>query len=126
MTAGPERLLLDEMLPPQLATELSNRGIDTRAVTAEPALIGSSDDDLVELALAEQRTIVTMDVGDFHRIRINRTASGLPMPPLIFVSAARFATSRDATSRLVTALGAAVAPDRTAASGGVRWLAAPR
>jgi predicted nuclease of predicted toxin-antitoxin system len=110
------------MLPPQLATKLSDRGINTRAVTAEPALIGSSDECLVELALAEQRTIVTMDATDFHRIRTNRTASGLPMPPLIFVNARRFPVSRAAASQLEAALAAAVTAARTESFGGVRWL----
>lgn len=123
MTAQPERLLLDEMLPPHLATALHHHGLDVLAVAAHPDLVASSDHELVELAITEHRTVVTMDVGDFYRIHTNRTAAGAPMPPLIFVSAARFPASRQSAAQLAAALIAAVETGGATAHGGIRWLA---
>lgn len=123
VTARLERLLLDEMLPPDLATTLNEHGLDALAVAAQPELVGTSDYQLVELAVLAQRTLVTMDVGGFHRIHINRTAIDAPMPPLILVSAARFPTSRGSLPQLAAALIAAIESGGATAHGGIRWLA---
>ena len=123
MTPRRERLLLDEMVPPVLAELLSDRGIDALAVAAAPALVSATDYELVEHAFALERTIVTMDVRDFHRLHTTRVATGLPMPPLIFINPARFPLSRRAIPRLAAALVATVEAGGASGFGGIRWLA---
>jgi hypothetical protein len=119
------RVLLDEMFHPSIATQLQARGHDCIAVVADPALRESSDAELVEHAVAEQRTLVTNNVVDFERLRRRRSAVGDPVPPLIYTSDSAFPRDRRFVGRLVSALDQACATDAVAATGDVLWLAPP-
>jgi hypothetical protein len=62
------------MFHPSIAAELAERGHDCRSVVADPALRQRADSDLVALAVAEGRTLVTNNVVDFERLRRDRIA----------------------------------------------------
>jgi predicted nuclease of predicted toxin-antitoxin system len=62
------RLLLDEMLSPDIAVRLRRRGHDAVAVSKLPELRSTPDDELLAHAADDGRVIVTMNVGDFARI----------------------------------------------------------
>jgi predicted nuclease of predicted toxin-antitoxin system len=63
------RLLLDAHVSgPNVGRRLQQNGHDMRALDQEPALEGLDDDDVLALAVAEQRILVTHNVADFPRI----------------------------------------------------------
>jgi predicted nuclease of predicted toxin-antitoxin system len=49
----PDTLLLDEMFSPAIATDLATRGIDCRAVDADPVLRALSDLEIFQAASAD-------------------------------------------------------------------------
>jgi NAD(P)-dependent dehydrogenase (short-subunit alcohol dehydrogenase family) len=60
------RLLLDAHVSGRvMATALAKRGHDVRALTDEPALEGLDDEDVLRLAVEQDRILVTYDVKDF-------------------------------------------------------------
>ena len=117
------RILLDEMFHPAIATELTERGHDCRSVVAEGSLRQRADAELVAIALAEGRTVVTNNVVDFERLRRVRVTVGEPMPQLIYTSDAAFPRNRRYVARIVEALDAAVKTEAAGRHGGVFWLA---
>jgi hypothetical protein len=116
------RLLLDEMFHPGIATQLVERGYDCRSVVADPALRQRADADLMALAAAESRTLVTNNVVDFERLRRDRIAESAPVPFLIYTSDASFPRNRRYVSQIVEALDAALKTDAVDRHGGVLWL----
>jgi hypothetical protein len=63
------RLLLDAHVSGRVVgRSLRERGHDVRAADAEPSLSGLDDEQLLGLAVGEQRILVTFDVGDFPRL----------------------------------------------------------
>lgn len=63
------RLLLDAHISgPWIAEALRERGHDVRAADEERTLDGWTDEDLLALATAEERIMVTFDVKDFPGI----------------------------------------------------------
>ena len=117
------RVLLDEMFHPGIAAELAERGHDCRSVVADPILRQRSDADLVSLAVAEGRTLVTNNVVDFERLRRAGLAEGAAVPPLIYTSDASFPRNRRYVARIVEALDSALKADAVGRHGGVLWLA---
>ncbi len=118
----PDALLLDEVLSPVIAAELTARGVDCRAVAADSLLRAHSDLEVFETALLEARVVVTKNVADFERLRRARDAAGGQLPGLIYTSDATFPRTRSYTARLVAALEDAAAGHAAAAHGGVLWL----
>ncbi len=60
------RLLLDAHLSgPRIANPLRAKGHDVRAVSEEAGTEGLDDDEVLILATAERRILVTQDVSDF-------------------------------------------------------------
>lgn len=116
------RLLLDEMFHPSIAAQLVERGHDCRSVVADPTLRQRADADLMALAVAEGRTLVTNNVVDFERLRRDRIAESAPVPPLIYTSDAAFPRNRRYVGRVVEALDAAAKTDAAGRHGGVLWL----
>jgi predicted nuclease of predicted toxin-antitoxin system len=116
------RLLLDEMLHPSIAAQLVERGHDCRSVVADAALRQRADADLMALAVAEDRTLVTDNVVDFERLRRDRVAESAPVPPLVHTSDSSFPRNRRYVSQLVEALDAALKTDAVGRHGGVLWL----
>ncbi len=69
------KLLLDEMLSPEIARQLRVRTHDVVAVSERKNLRGASDPEIFEAAQSEQRVIVTEDIGGFVRLdRLSRAA----------------------------------------------------
>lgn len=63
------RLLLDAHISGRnVGRRLEEHGHDVRALDREPALEGLDDDDVLALAAAERRILVTHNVADFPRI----------------------------------------------------------
>ena len=82
----PDALLLDEMFSSAIAADLTARGIDCRAVVADPVLRALSDLEIFQAALAEERVIVTNNVPDFGSLRRAHEAAGNRVPGLIYTS----------------------------------------
>ena len=117
------RVLLDEMFHPRIAADLAERGHDCRSVAADPLLRQRSDADLMAVALAERRALITNNVIDFERLRRGRAADGATVPQLIYTSDATFPRDRRFLRRMIEALDAALKTDAVTQHGGVLWLA---
>jgi hypothetical protein len=118
----PDALLLDEMFAPAIAEDLAARGIDCRAVVADPVLRALSDLEIFLAALTEGRVLVTNNVPDFESLRRAHEAAGNDVPGLIYTSDLAFPRTNAYASRLGTALAAAAAGRETARCSGVLWL----
>lgn len=119
------RLLLDEMFSPRITDELAERGHDCRSVVADLLLRQRPDADLMAVAVAEERVLVTNNVVDFERLRRERVADAAPVPPLVYTSDASFPRDRRFVRRMVEALDAALKTDAVTRHGGVLWLTPP-
>jgi hypothetical protein len=113
------------MFHPRIATALTARGHDCLAVASDPALRESSDADLLQRAVDDDRTLVTNNVVDFERLRRQRSVAGEVLAPLIYTSDTAFPRNRRFIGRLVAALDQACSSDAIAATGGVLWLREP-
>jgi endonuclease/exonuclease/phosphatase family metal-dependent hydrolase len=99
------KLLLDEMYSAAVAGILREAGHDVVAVQEVPGLSGSSDADLLSLAAAEGRTLVTENIDDFAVLHRNLLASGGSHAGLVFIHPRRFPRERrDHRRRLTRAL----------------------
>ena len=110
------------MLSPAIAAELESRGVDARAVAADPLLRALSHLEILEAALLENRVLVTTNVADFEGLRRAWEAAGRDVPGLIYTSDLAFPRARAYFARLAAALEAAAASHETARRGGVLWL----
>jgi hypothetical protein len=72
------RLLLDEMLSPVIARELRAQGHDVEAVAGHPEREALSDPDVLALARAERRAIVTNNIRDFRPLHVEAVLPGGP------------------------------------------------
>lgn len=122
---GPDALLLDEMFSPAIAVELAGRGIDCRAVVADPVLRALSDLEIFQAALTEGRVLVTNNIPDFESLRRAHEAAGSDVPGLIYTSDLTFPRTKAYVSRLASALAAAAVDREAARRGGVLWLRGP-
>lgn len=61
------KLLLDEHISPRVALELSAEGIDVCSVR-DRGLLEATDPEVFARAFAEDRVVVTMNIGDFARL----------------------------------------------------------
>ena len=120
-----DALVLDEMFSPWIAQELVLRGVDCRAVAADPVLRAQSDLEIFDSAVRDNRVLVTNNVPDFESLRRAREAAGGPVPGLVYTCDLTFPRTKAYLSRLVTALATAAAERETARCGGVLWLRPP-
>lgn len=106
------KLLLDEMLWPEVAEELRRRGHDAEAVATRPDLRGAPDETLFVVGLAEGRAIVTENVRDFRRLATTAIHAGRDHPLLILTGNRRWPRANPGTlGRLVEALDALLTAD---------------
>ncbi len=99
------RLLLDEMIPPQVARGLREAGYDVQAIKRDRNdLLGSSDIELVRQMAVEQRAIVTNDVEDFQAIHDRFLAAGDEHYGMVFTFDATMPRTKDAIPQWVQAL----------------------
>ena len=78
------RWLIDEMLPPETATELSALGHDAISV-AEANLTATADEIIYRTAIDESRIMVTENFVDFAKLLEARRARDEPCVPVVFV-----------------------------------------
>jgi hypothetical protein len=83
------RLLLDEHYTRVIAEQLRERGQDAVAVTERPDLVGLDDSELLRLAAAERRALLTENWGDFQRVLREAEASGARHFGVVFTSSER-------------------------------------
>lgn len=93
------KALLDEQLSPQIARLLRERGLDVVAVVDRPDSIEASDWQVIDIATAEQRAVVTNDIKDFRPIAAERLADGHGHAGVILLPANR-SRRRDAIGAL--------------------------
>ena len=96
--------MLDEHFSPEVARQLRGRGHDVEAARERPELHGRSDRDLLLLASAEQRAIVTENVADFVELHRQFVLGGDHHAGIVFTSPRRFSRTKRAIGRLVRAL----------------------
>lgn len=117
------RLLLDEMLSPQIASELVRRGHDVVAVAADPALAGLPDEQVLEWATSQGRCLVTENVKDDEVLRRAAAAQGRTHAGLLYCAPRRFPRDRRFLGALVTALDRMIAGGQLPGPDDVGWLA---
>jgi predicted nuclease of predicted toxin-antitoxin system len=116
------RLLLDEMFPPLLAETLRERGHDVVAIVERPEGRGLPDPQVLDLAVAERRCLLTENVRDFEILRAQRLHGGHPCAGLLYSGPHRFPRTKTAIGRLITALDGLLSEERLPVPGQVDWL----
>jgi hypothetical protein len=118
------KLLLDEMLTPVVARELRARGHDVEAVAGNPDREALSDPEVLAVARAEHRAIVTNNLRDYRPLHYEAVVPGGPGHfGMAFMPGSYRRTKAD-TGRIVTALEAKLTQysgDRDLANG-ESWL----
>ena len=119
------KLLLDEHFSPEIARQLRNHGHDVAAAQERTELHGLSDSDLLGIARAEQRALVTENVIDFVELHRQSTVRGDGHCGLVLTSSRQFPRTRRAIGKLVRALDALLVlrPESDALADQVWWLA---
>ena len=98
------KLLLDEMLSPAIARELTARGHDVQSVAGHPDREALSDPEVLALARAERRAVVTNNVRDFRPLHNEAiTPGGAGHFGMIFMPGSYRRTKAD-TGRIIAAL----------------------
>jgi hypothetical protein len=97
------KLLLDEMLSPDIAEQLRERGHDVQAVAAsEHAEL--DDPDVLDIARSQQRAVVTNNVRDFRPLHMAAVqAGGAGHYGMVFMSG-NFRRTKADIGRIVVAL----------------------
>jgi hypothetical protein len=118
------KLLLDEMLSPAIARELRSRGHDVESVAGNPDREALSDPEVLALARAEHRAVVTNNLRDFRPLHHEAvTPGGGGHFGMIFMPGSYRRTRAD-TGRIVAALEAILAqyPGEKDLANGEAWL----
>ncbi|MFC4533885.1 DUF5615 family PIN-like protein [Sphaerisporangium dianthi] len=116
------RLLLDEMFAPYLAAELRARGYDVVAVAECDTGPGTPDDGVIEMAIGQDRCILTENIRDFEILRVQRLTQGRPCAGLLYSAAHRFPRTKSAMGRLVDALEERLSSGRLPSPDRIDWL----
>jgi Domain of unknown function (DUF5615) len=118
------KLLLDEMLSPEIARELRVRGHDVEAVANHPDWEGQSDSQIMVVARTERRAIVTNNLRDFRPLHSEAiTPGGSGHFGMIFIPGNYRRTKAD-TGRIIVSLEAMLAqyPGEADLANGEAWL----
>lgn len=86
------KALLDEQLAPQIAVLLRQRGFDVVAVADRSDLVGCSDREILQIASAELRAVITNNIKDFRPLATERIARGESHAGLILLPSSRTRT----------------------------------
>jgi hypothetical protein len=98
------KLLLDEMLGPAIARELCSRGHDVAPVAGNSDREARSDPEVLALARAEHRAVVTNNLRDFRPLHHEAiTPGGAGHFGMIFMPGSYRRTRAD-TGRIIAAL----------------------
>lgn len=98
------KLLLDEMFSPVVAAELRARGHDAVAIKEHDEWQSLSDPEVVALARAEQRAIVTANLRDFRPLHAELVAAGAEGHAGMVLVPTNVRLTRAATGQIVAAL----------------------
>jgi len=112
------------MFSPAIAAELRSRGHDVVAIKEHPEWQAKPDPDVVSLARAEQRAIVTNNVRDFRPLHAELVAAGKEgHAGMVFVPA-NVPRTKAATGQLVAALEAKLTeyPRQDSLVNGETWI----
>lgn len=117
------RLLLDEMHAGSAARALTGEGFDVVAVCEVLDLRGRADDDLLGVAAAQERAIVTENVRDFAVLADTWATTGRTHHGIVFTSADRFNRAAKAyPGNLIAALRSLLAAPPVEGHAWVWWL----
>lgn len=121
------RLLLDEHLSPDIAEALRSRGHDVVAVTERRELRGRPDVDVLVVAAAERRVMVTEDIRDFAWLGLRWLPTRRPHHGVVLVPRRSFPRHPAGYGGLVRALEALLAahPGDDDLVADVVWLKRP-
>lgn len=98
------KLLLDEMLAPEIARRLRKRGHDVVAIAEREAWVSYSDDGVMALAGEEHRAVVTNNLRDFRpRAAVAALPGGLGHYGLVCIPSI-YRRTKAATARIARAL----------------------
>lgn len=98
------RLLLDEMLSPAIARELRDRGHDVQSVAGHPEREALPDPEVLALARADRRAIVTNNVRDFRPLHTEAIVPGGPGHYGMTFMSGNYRRTRDDIGKIVAAL----------------------
>lgn len=70
------KLLLDEMLSPEIARQLKSKGHDVEAIKGHPEWRSLSDPEVMDLARDEKRAVVTDNLLDFRSLHHEAISPG--------------------------------------------------
>jgi predicted nuclease of predicted toxin-antitoxin system len=118
------KLLLDEMLSPAIARELRDRGHDAESVAGHPDREALPDPEVLALAQAEHRAIVTNNLRDFRPLHHEAITPGGPGHyGMIFIPGAYRRTKSD-IGKIITALEQLLTqyPEEDDLANGEAWL----
>ena len=118
------KLLLDEMLSPVIARELRERWHDVESVAGNPGRGAMSDTDVLALARAEHRAIVTNNLRDYRPLHNEAIVPGGDGHfGMIFMPGTYRRTKAD-IGRIIAALEAILAhhPGENDLANGEAWL----
>lgn len=118
------KLLLGEMLSPAIARELTARGHDVQFVAGHPDREALSDPEVLAIARAERRAVVTSNVRDFRPLHAEAVMpGGAGHYGMIFMSG-NCRRTKDDVGRIVAALEAKISqyPGGDALANAEDWL----
>jgi len=115
------KALLDEQFSPQIARLLRERGLDVEAVAERGEQAEVSDSEVMEIAVHEQRAVVTNDIKDFRPIAAERLISGQGHAGLILLPSRRD-RSNDATGVLADAIEGVMRAHPKGIPGAEHWI----
>jgi hypothetical protein len=118
------KLLLDEMLSPAIARELCSRGHDVETAAGHPGREALPDPEVLALARAQQRAVVTNNLRDFRPLHHEAiTPGGAGHYGMIFVPG-RYRRTRAGTGKIIAALQVLLAkyPGEKDLANGEAWL----
>ncbi len=95
-------------LSPAIARELRARGHDAESVAGEPGRVSLSDPEVLALARAEHRALVTTNLRDYRPLPRRDRARGRGHFGMIFMPGS-YRGTRSGTGRIITALEAELA-----------------
>ena len=118
------RLLLDEMLSPAIARELSGRGHDVLAVADHPGCVALSDPEVMALARTERRAVVTNNLRDYRLLHAEAITPGGPGHFGMIFMPGTYRRTRQDTGRIIAALEARLSeyPGDEDLANGECWL----
>jgi hypothetical protein len=98
------RFLLDEMYSDTISSELRNRGVDAISIHDRSQLEGSTDEEVMRVAIGERRVLVTNNVRDYAPLVDKFGLRGERHFGVVFTDDATFPRTRDGIGLFVRAI----------------------